>query len=302
MALIDDAMLFIKVAQAGNFTRAAEQLYSSKSHISRRIAELEQGIDTTLFNRSPRGLQLTEAGETFYQACLKVQSEFEAATQQLKNKTDTLNGTLNITAPMTLGSAIIGPLLAKFMKHHPELHISLDLSDTAVNLAESAFDIAIRAARELPDSSLKAKVLYEYGYTISASASYLEQYGRPTNLDSLKHHRAISCITTGGSLKHDSWPFLINGNIEQIPINSVAKVTHMQVQKAFAQEGIGLIRTPSYWVCQEINDGTLLPVLENHPQPTAKLFAVYKNTRIVPNKIRALIDFLSEHLPIALGS
>lgn len=301
MATIDDAMLFIQVAQAGNFTRAAEQLYSSKSHISRRIAQLEQAVDATLFHRLPRGLQLTEAGEQFYQACLNIQDAFDEATQALKQDIDTVDGVLAITAPMSLGSAIIGPLLAKFTRHHPKLQVSLDLSDHAVNLSESHFDLAIRAASQLPDSSLKAKKLYDYGYTICASAQYLEKYGRPNNLDALKHHRAITCITTGSSMKADSWPFIINDKIEQIPISSVAKVTHMQVQKAFAREGIGLIRTPNYWVQEDINEGLLIPVLENEQSTQSSLYAIYKNTRTIPNKIRTFIDFLSEHLPAALG-
>lgn len=302
MSLIEDAMLFIKVVQAGNFTQAALQLSSSKSQISRRVANLEQRLNSQLLVRLPRGLKLTQAGEVFYQACLKIQQDFEQATIALQNKQSKTQGHLIITAPLTLGSEIIGPLLAKFMRLYPEITLELDLSDQPKSIAEDNYDLAIRAASQLSDSNLKAKKLYSYGYTISASPEYVAKHGRPNNPQELTKHRVISCITQSASQAQNSWEFDYQGEKTQIKLNSVAKVTHMTVQKKMALESVGIIRTPSYWVKSEIENGQLIALLDNYVAQESNIYAVYKNIAHQPKKLSVLIDFLAEHLPLEFGN
>lgn len=302
MSLIEDAMLFIQVIQAGSFTQTALQTSSSKSQISRRIANLEQRLNSQLLIRLPRRLKLTQAGELFYQACLKIQQDFEQATTALQNTQTQTSGHIAITAPITLGSMIIGPLLAKFMRLYPGITLELDLSDQAKSIAEDKYDLAIRAASSLTDSNLKAKRLMTYGYTLSASPDYITKYGLPNNPNNLTQHRMISCVTNAANKAQDHWEFDYQGKLISVKINSIAKVTHMAVQKKMALEGIGIIRTPTYWVEHEIENGKLITLLNDHVTQQSHIYALYKNLAHQPKKLTVLIEFLAQHLPEVFNS
>lgn len=296
MKLIEDAMLFVKIVQAGSLTQAALQLYSSKSQLSRRMSQLEQRLNAQLLVRQSRGLQLTAQGEAFYQACLNIQDQFQNATQALQKQQQTVAGNVSMTAPMSLGSLYLGPLLAKLMNHYPQLTVELDLSDSVKSVTQDQFDIAIRAARQLPDSDLKAKRLAQYDYTIAASPAYLNHYGKPTTVDELPNHRIIACITGANNQPQTTWNFGPDSS-QTIDIQPIARVTHMWVQKMMALEGTGIIKVPTYWIKTELEEGQLVPVLPQLSIPTSNLYALYPSTPHLPQRIRTVIDYLAKHLP-----
>mgnify|MGYP006420287221 CR=1 FL=1 len=297
MSIIEDAMLFVKVIQAGSLTKAATQLSSSKSQISRRISALEQRLDATLMLRSAKGLQLTEQGEQFYQSCIAIQSQFNDATEKVQKDHKSIAGNIAITAPMSLGSLFLGPLIAKFMRNYPDVSVELDLSDTVKNFADSRFDLAIRAAPSLPDSSLYAKKLLSYGYAVVASPEYLDKHGTPSHPDELANHRVITCLTEAQSLTAQAWPFMINQTIQQVPVKSVARVTHMGVQKKMALESLGIIRVPTYWVKNEIESGLLTSILSDAVSGESHIFALYKSSKSTPSRLSSIITYLKQHLP-----
>ena len=225
-----------------------------------------------------------------------MQKAFETATDQLKTQQKAVTGQINITAPMSVGSVFISPLLAKFMSLYPDIQIELDLSDKAVNLSESHYNLAIRAASQLPDSSLHAKKLHDYDYVIAGSPQYFENYGYPSQPSELSKHRAITCITSHQSLQ-GKWPFDGPQGKVFVDLAVVSRITHMWVQKQFALEGLGLIRVPRYWVKDELSTGKLQATLTDHMSDTSSLFAIYKQANPTPLKIKTLIDYLTQHLP-----
>lgn len=293
-------MLFVSVVKAGSYTKASLQLAYSKSQISRRMALLEQTLGVTLFLRSVKGITLTQEGRLFYDDCLTVKSRFEEAKEGLKTKQKDLNGHISMTAPMSIGSQYIGPLLANFLKQHPLITVSLDLSDHPRSLQNDDFDLAIRASAKLEDSQLRAKCLYEYDYVIAGSDNYFKQFGTPVMPDELKAHRAITCLTTNHKGLHTKWPFSVGGEEIEVELTRVACVTHMDVQKQFALADLGLIRVPRYWVEDALNNQTLVSVLSDFIPYKSNLYAVYKNLRIVPLRLRVLIDYFAMHLPNVL--
>ncbi|ODN42613.1 LysR family transcriptional regulator [Piscirickettsia litoralis] len=297
MSVMDDAMLFVEVARAGSFTQTAVNHQSSKSQISRRIAQLEQRLNAQLFIRTPRQLQLTEAGHQFFQSCLKIQGDFLAATEVLKQTHDDVSGKISMTCPMTLGTEVIGPLLAKFLCLYPKVSLELDLSDNVHNFVESHFDIAIRAAKSLPDSALKAHKLLTYKYIICASPAYLEEYGTPKQPSELKAqgHRSIVCINREAGLGQGKWPFVIDGQEQQLDIHSIAEVTHMKVQQTMALEGVGMIRVPEYWVRHFIEEGRLISLLAEYQPFESHLFVVYRDMKNQPKRIKEVIDYMDSH-------
>lgn len=298
MKTIEDAMLFVDVAKAGSFTVAAERLYSSKSSISRRIAQLEQRLNAQLFVREPHGLQLTEAGQHFYSACEQIKHQFDQATESLAQHHSEVSGEVTITAPLTLGSMVIGPLLAKLMRVYPKLKLNLDLSDAVKSHAHDGIDIALRAARQLPDSELRARKLLSYQHVVCASPDYLERYGVPGAPTALEQHRIICCMTGSSTAEADQWQFMHDGQTQMARVKPVARVTHMGVQRQMALEDQGIIRVPNYWVDDALQQGELVEILAAYRPEPYNLFAVYQNIQPLPNKIKVCLDYLSEHLSI----
>lgn len=296
MRVIQDAMLFVDVVQAGSLTAAAERLFASKSSISRRIAQLEQRLNVQLFIRDAHGLTLTVAGKQFYEDCYRIKDSFELATEQLHGHQVSVSGAINISAPMSFGSMIVGPLLAKLMRHYPDLIISLDLSDHVKSLTDDGIDIAIRAANSLPDSDLKARRLFSYHHIVCASPDYLNRSASLETLGDLSNHRIICCLTGSASIAADVWSFQVGGERQNVQINPVARVTHMGVQKKMALEDQGLIRLPDYWVKDEIASGQLVSVLSDCPSPECYMFAVYKDIKPLPARVKTCLDYLAEHL------
>ena len=301
MKIVENALLFVQVAQAGSLTKAASILFSSKSNISRRIAQLEQQLDATLLHRTPRGLVLTEQGSQFYQSCLLMQQQFESAKEQLQQNSKSISGRIALTAPMSLGSLYLGPLLSKFQSLHPNLNLELDLSDNAKPLIESHYDIAIRAANKIPDSRLFFKLLHRYDYVIVGSPAYIQKYGNPIHPNELSSHRAITCITTHDSKLKSHWTFDLDGNVSEVKINSVAQVTHMWVQKQFALDSQGLIRVPRYWVKSELEDGRLSPLFEDYSLGNSNIYALYKSGGKRTRRVTAIIEYFAKHLPMLLS-
>lgn len=290
-------MLFVQVVQAGSFTKAASVLFSSKSNISRRISQLEQQLDATLLQRTARGLSLTQQGQTFYQECLLLKQQFEKAKDNLQQQQVSISGHIAITAPMSLGGIFLGPLVSKFLSHYPEMGIELALSDHAIPLLESHYDIAIRAVKTLADSSLHAKLLHSYDYVIAASPDYFEKYGKPVMPEALSNHRTITCITSHKAKLKSHWPFVINQKAIEVKINSVAQVTHMWVQKKLALDAIGIIRVPRYWVKDELDQGLLVSIFDEYLTEHSNIYALYKNSDKNSRRIKVFIEYLAKHLP-----
>jgi DNA-binding transcriptional LysR family regulator len=156
-----DAMrLFLRVADAGSFSRAAQDLGIGQPTVSRRIQDLEHRIGAELFLRTTRARSLTEAGERFRERATRILSEFDEAEAEARGLDQEPVGLLRLTAPHSLCRRIIAPQLAKFLALYPHIRIDLVEDDRVVDLVEEGVDIAFRFGA-LPDSSLMAKKLGE---------------------------------------------------------------------------------------------------------------------------------------------
>lgn len=294
-------MMFLHVVEAGSFTKAAECLYSSKSNISRKIALLEQSLDTLLLERTSKGISLTRQGQAFYQSCLEIKKQFEAAKQTLQSERNSVSGHIAVTAPMSLGSLVLGPLISKFLLHYPDISIELELSDHAKSLTDSQYDLAIRAARQLPDSNLYAKKLFTYDHVVAGAPDYFDKRGIPHIPCDLVEHSVITCITTHDNKLKSHWPFLFEGHLQHVKVNARAQVTHMWLHKQLALDGIGLIRVPRYWVQNELSEGKLKEVLSEYTSMHSHLYALYNHENKSQKRIRLLIQYLETHLPTLLN-
>ncbi|WP_394840787.1 LysR substrate-binding domain-containing protein [Pendulispora brunnea] len=289
------ARAFVRAAELHSFSKAAKDLGVKVSTVSRQIADLERDMRIALFNRSTRGLVLTEGGKTFLahaRLALSAMDEARAVTMALNQ---TPKGLLRVTLPPAFGRRHVLPHLPAFLQRYPEIDVDAVVTDERLNLIEGGIDLAVRIG-EQKDSGLMGRRLAPHRVRAYAHRDYLEREGTPAHPDELDKH--VCLIRTG--LEHSAWRF--RGGRRTITLEPNARVRMNDLQGLFeltlaaggiallpdwladaAAEAQGLRRILTAWVAVEGGDDTAI-------------WAVYPPKKTVSSKVRAFVDFYAERI------
>ena len=290
MGQLEDMNMFIRVVDAGGISRAAEQLGLAKSAVSRRLVDLESRLGVRLINRTTRTSSLTEIGRTYYERAIKVVDDVSELNAITADSSTSLQGTINIAAPLSFGLSHLSSAIDSFVKQHPELTINIDFSDRQVDLVEEGLDLAFRIA-ELKDSSLIARKISPIKIILCASPDYLKEHGTPETPDDLKNHKLLHYNISGTS----TWK-LSDEKGKQYSINVTAKIiaNNGNFLRDMAIAGHGIVSSPTFISWKAIATGDLVTVLSDYKLPQLNAYAVYPQTRYLSQRTRMLIDFLVE--------
>jgi DNA-binding transcriptional LysR family regulator len=284
--------VFARVIDAGSFTAAAAQLGMSKSAVSKAIAALEDRLGARLVNRTTRCLALTEVGRAFYERCARIVAEAEEAELAVTHLQLTPRGTLRVNAPVSFGAFHLGPALAQFMGRYPELKVELELSDRFVDLLEEGYDLAVRIATALPDSSLIARRIATNEMVVCASPGYWRQHGRPHAPEDLARH---ACVTHAYNPSPSEWPFVDgDGRRILVRVDGPLHTNNGDVALRAALAGLAVVRLPRFICGPDLAAGRLEPVLAAALPPPSGIYAIYPHSRHLSAKVRAFVDFLVE--------
>lgn len=290
MNAIEDMQIFQRIVEAGSISKAADQLDIVKSAVSRRLKALEKRLNVTLLQRTTRRQTLTEAGERYYQSCLRLLDDIAEAEAQVIDRQAQLSGRLRITVPLSFGLQHLIPALLAFQQQHPQLELDVDFSDSFVDLVADGFDLAIRIG-QLADSTLKARRLSHCRILVCASPTYLKQYGTPKHPNEL----ANGHIALHYQSRHQHWFFQDGGKRLEVSVQSGMLANNGQFLCAAAIAGHGLIRSPDFICYQAINNGDLVKVLEDfQTDDTFGIYAVTPGSRYLPKRCETLINYLQE--------
>lgn len=280
---------FAKVVELGGFSAAARYYRKSPSAISKLITRLEVRLNTRLFKRSTRSLQITEEGNIFYERSIRVLSDLEEAEQSVLTD-QTPAGHLRLTTNIPIGRFFLLPIIPEFIKSHPKISFDITLTDKVIDLMGENIDIAIRSG-PMKNSGLMARKLGETSMIIVGSPSYIKSNGAPKIPSDLAEH---NLMRLNFSRMQEEWPFLEGGNKITINPSGNIEVSDGESMRQLVLSGIGLARLASFQVKNDINAGRLVPLLENYnPGDTESLYAVFHNQGgFLPVRIRAFIDFL----------
>lgn len=290
-ATSEEIAIFVAVVESGSFSRAAEQLGQANSAISRAVKKLESRLGVSLLNRTTRQLSLTEEGERYFRRMQAVLQEMAAAENELMEARHTPRGVLRVDAATPVVLHFLMPLIKPFREKYPEITLSLVSSETFINLIERKVDVAIRAGA-LTDSSLRARPLFISYRKIVASPDYISRYGKPEKVADLRQHLCLS-FTEPVSL--NTWP--VAGDDGQLfEISPGISSNSGETLKQLCLSGNGIACLSDYMVDKEIEQGTFVELLAKERLPIEMPFsAVYYSDKAVSTRIRAFIDFLSEH-------
>jgi DNA-binding transcriptional LysR family regulator len=293
MDSLTDIAVFTQVVDSGSFTAAAERLSISKSVVSKYVTRLEDRLGARLLNRTTRRLSLTEAGQLFYERSLRGLQEIEQAEAEVSRLQAEPRGVLRLNTPMSFGILHIAPALPDFMRRYPEVSVDMNLDDRQVDIIEEGFDVSIRIS-ELPDSALIARRIAPCRHAIVASPEYLAQHGTPKTPEDLHHHNIISYRFQESA---NEWHFKDKKNrTYSIPVSGTMKMNNSLALREALLGGIGITRTPTFVVGQDIQEGRLQPVLTNYESLEVQIYLVYPQRQHLSPKVRAFVDYFAERI------
>ncbi|WP_169569411.1 LysR family transcriptional regulator [Sneathiella limimaris] len=292
--------ILISVIDAGSLTAGAKALRMPIATVSRRISDLEQQLGTELLLRSPRGLTLTDTGVAYAAACRKIIDEVNEAERAASGEFTSPKGKLTMTAPIVFGRLHVLPAINSFLMAYPEVSVDLEQTDRPVNLLEEHLDLAVRIG-PLADSPLKARRLGEIRQVVVASPDYLENKGRPLKPTDLCD---FDCISFRSLVGVSYWDFFDEPKKMTVPVPTRLAVNTAEAAVLAAEEGVGVTRVLCYQVADALRAGRLQLILEDYELPPWPVHMLYEDRSLIPQKIRAFLDFaaprISKELALAL--
>ena len=282
---------FCRAVEEGNLTAAAKALHITKSVASRRIQTLEDDLGVRLLARTTRGVSPTDEGALFYERGQRILDDIEDAAQAVKCTADHLVGSLRLTAPRSFADLHLGAPLMAFMQRHPGLRFEMNLTDERVDIIGGGYDLGLRIARDLDDTSLIARRLAELRTTVVASPAYLEAHGTPKVPQDLKNHR---CVFYSNIEAAKQWRFGTGSDTEAVRVQGQLTCNSGMMQLEAAVHGIAVVSLPMFFLREALTTGQVVKILEDHPMQPSSLYALYPEKRLLPLKVRMLIDFLAD--------
>lgn len=282
-----DIRSFVLIAQLGNFTKAAEALNVSRSHVSRQISALESRMGVSLLTRTTRSLKLTYAGERFYKQCEGALTQVEQALIAAVDDTEKVQGHIRVNSVGgPLGEDVIASNIAEFMGQYEDISVELDFSSPRIDLIEDQFDVAFRMGK-LEDANFVGKHLCDIEMATLASPSYLLKYGEPQHPKQLSDHRILR-----GSVTH--WHFHSKQDKSRYELSVKADLVckNGRALVAGALQGNGIIRVPMMYCQEQVDDGLLVPVMRDWQVESVPFYAIYHREKYQPKRLQTFIEFM----------
>ncbi len=293
MTKADDMILFVQVVEEGSFSRVAEKLSLTNSVVSKRIARLEENLNTQLLYRTTRKLSLTDAGRALYNKAKIAKSAFQEAENAVTGYGEDMKGHIRITMPVVSANFIFSESIAEFCKQHPEVSVELQITNRLVDLIEEGFDLALRTA-VLEDSSLIARRLIDSQWIICATPAYLKQYGTPQTPEQLQNHECL--VYKFDNTANNTWPLYIDGKEQLISVPGRFHSNHLSAIKQAALSDLGIAFLPQVLIYEEIQKNTLTQILQCFTSKKLGLYAVYPKVRQPDQKLKLLVAHLRDSL------
>ncbi|MCC3717268.1 LysR family transcriptional regulator [Rouxiella badensis] len=290
--------MFVNVAAAGSFTAAAATMGLTKAVVSFNIKQLEAELGVALLHRTTRRVSLTGAGEGFYQRCLLLLQDAESVLDEVRLDHQGLSGTLRLTTTPEYGARVVVPALTSFSERHPQLRIQQVSSSQHNDLISGRFDVAIRLG-QLADSSHHATLIDSFAILPVASPAYLQRYA-PQGLNTLEQLAQAKWLAHSRLSTPLSWVVTTPQKVSclfSVEPDACVTADSAAALLSFALHGAGIALLPQWLVAEHVAKQKLTVLLPDHQFPRQGVYALYPNTRYVPEKVRLFI----EHLRASVG-
>lgn len=289
MSRLKALRIFRRVTELNGFAAAAEDLGYSAAAVSKNIRALEANLGARLLNRTTRRVSLTDAGREYYNRICSVLDNLDDADRLLADLAQSPRGRLRVNAPMSLGISVLAPAIQQFLDAYPDISMDLVLNDERVDMLAGNFDISIRGGGPLRDSGLVGRKLANMARVLCASPRYLDSAPPLTQPSHLAEHE---CLVYSLASEPRQWRFRKDSKSTVVDVKGRCEINNSIAVREAAATGLGIALLPAYLARDQLDAGTLLPLLEHwRPEPHT-IHATFPQHREQSRTLRVFVDFL----------
>ena len=287
---LGDLQVLLHTVNGGSLTAAARALAITPAAASATLKRLETQLGTRLFERSTRAMRLTPPGQILLEYAQRAFELLAEGESQLDAERSALVGTVRVSAPSDLARTVLMPMFDEFLHLHPAVKLALNAGDRVLDVLRDEVDLAIRYG-ELSDSRLVARSLSLAHPVVSASSEYLRRHGTPHTPTDLADHNCIAFMRGGRTF--NSWRFGQNGQWTTVRVSGDRIVDDASLAREWAVSGAGIIFMTEIEQQRALQSGKLVRILSEWETDPYPLHALLPSGRFVPNRVRALVDFIA---------
>ena len=289
---LGDLMVFTKVVETESLTKAGQLLGLPKSTVSRRLSRLEEHLGVQLLHRTTRAVTVTQDGATFFDYCLRSMGVLRDGERALQQEKASPRGVVKIALPYVLGQSLIGPLIAQYLQHFPDVRVVSVLSDDAVGLLREGFDVAL-AVGPFADSGLIAVKLGSTGCGAFGAPGYFERKGMPQNHGELPRFDLLAADSVD---RRHRWTLHSADAEVSVEFTPRLLCNDLLLLRQAVLSELGIASLPAFLCKRDLAEGRLVEVLPGWQAADMHFFALFADPKGVPVRVRTLIDWLVEHL------
>lgn len=305
MDRFDAMQAFVRVVEAGSFTKAADTLHMSRTSVTQLVQQLEARLRVRLLNRTTRKVNVTADGAAYYERAARLLADLDDAETSLSSASASPRGRLRVDVPSPLARMILVPALPAFHARYPDIQLDMGVSDRMVDLIGENVDCVVRGG-ELTDQSLKARHVGDLQLGVFAAPSYLKRDGSPSHPRQLEnsHHRIVG-FTWARTGK--AFPYAMRRDGERINVHGryVLAVDDGNAYLAAGLAGLGILWLPEYMSKPHLARGELRPLFQDWHLDPMPMYLAFPPKRHVSAKLRVFIDWIVElmarHAPVTKG-
>ncbi|GGY96290.1 LysR family transcriptional regulator [Pseudoduganella plicata] len=285
---------FVRVVEAGSFTKAAATLHMSRTSVTQLIQQLEARLRVRLLNRTTRQVGVTPDGAAYYERAVRLLAELEDLESGLPGAATVPQGQLRVDVPAPLATMVIVPALPAFYARYPDIELELGASDRKVDVIGENVDCVVRGG-ELTDNALMARRVADLRLAVYAAPAYLAHAGTPAHPGELREpqHRIVAFRwgRTGGSA-----PYAMRRGDEtaQVTGRLALRTDDGNAYLAAGLAGLGVLWLPDYMARGHVGTGALVPLFDDWHVEPMPLYIAYPANRHVGRKVRVFIDWMVE--------
>lgn len=291
---LNDLQAFVTVARERSFTRAAAQLGVSRSALSHTMLALEARLGMRLLTRTTRSVSTTEAGARLLDAVAPRLDEIEFELGSLSALRDKPAGTVRITAHDHAINTVLWPRLRPLLEKYPDVQLEFSVDYGFTDIAAQRFDAGVRSGDRVDKDMIAVRIAPDLRMAVAASPEYLDGKLLPAMPHDLTNHRCINLrLPTHGGLY--AWEFEKEGQTINVRVSGQATFNNTLLMLQAALDGMGLAYVPYDLVQPHIEQGRLVPVLEDWWPVFPGYHLYYANRRQISPALALLIEALRYH-------
>ena len=289
--------MLAKVVDLKGFSAAARALGVPKAAVSRAVADLEKSLGVKVLERTTRRVALTDAGRLVYPHARRVADESDLARSAIAKLQSPDSRPLRVVADPTYGRVLLSPLVPRFLEAFA--HVPLEVALDAQQLAEGAWDVAIRT-HPPAGADIRQRLLGAPPALLCATPQYLQQRGEPQRPDDLRTH---DLLTPDAAERPEFRLQLARGaQRAEVPLAPKLAVDDPAVLHAATAAGLGVGLLPEFLCRQGLATGRLKAVLSDWSvPPAAALYALFPGSLESDPRVQQFVDFLAANIVPALA-